>query len=71
MLFCGPLKTEVVAIWIVEIQLLHSIMRDLRIFQVGDSWTKVFVGRVHIGTPEVDRRIVVSGDSNWIGFGGT
>src|SRR5205807_3825056 len=61
-----PLEAHAISVRIVEIQLLHAIVRDLRLFQSKAAPGQVNVRRSYIRTSEVEASIVVRNNASGI-----
>src|SRR5258708_24489858 len=64
---CLPLEAEKAAIRIGEIQLLHTIRRDLWLLRVDPHSPQVDGGAIYVRTSEVDCGILVGANTRGIG----
>ena len=71
LLIGGPLKAEAVAVGVVEVQLLHTIRCDLRLFGVDATGAKVLVSGVQIFAAEIQAGVVVGSGPRGLGRRGT
>ena len=69
-MFSRPLKTQMVSVGIVQVELLHPIWGDLGRLEGKPFTVQLVIDRIHIGSAEIDAQIAVSCDARGIRWHG-
>ena len=66
LLLCRPLKTQVVSVGIMRVELLHAVVRDFRRLNRNSLGEELGINRILVGRAEIEASIVMSSDSSRI-----